>query len=267
MIFQITLSQSRAESSNWTITYLFSLRQELAEETGASSSDASLKFNEDNLERAIVARLSMDPEEMSDAVDDPIALTVLASLPAGMTNIEYLVGCWKRLQPERTKLGAAKDAETAKRMAALDSIKQKIIENIGLQFQEPLLFPQPSGKALGAVELIPPLLQLPSQEQSSVINLEQHQVLSLLNDVTQIYSESSDLVDVLGTPYLQAVVEMLGARKATMQSFLAAIPGTKLDQDGIMDFTGQEWRSVVRAVVDLSEMKPIASIVRMPSRI
>ena len=220
-----------------------------------------MKFDEDNLERAVVARLSMDPEQMSDADEDPISLTVLAGLPAGMTNIEYLVGCWKRWQPERNKLGAGKDAESIKRISAMDTIKRTIIENIGLQFQEPQLFPQPSGKPLGAVELVPPLLQLPDLEQSPFINLEQHQVISLLNDIVHVYQEPSDLLDVLGTPYLQAVVEKLGARKGQMQSFLAAIPGAQTDKDGIMDLTGQDWRNVVRAVQDLSEIKPIASMV------
>jgi ubiquitin conjugation factor E4 B len=74
-------------------------------------------------------------------------LTVLAGLQNGMTNLEYLVGCWRRWHNERTRFGAPKqpDEETLKRMQALEFIKQKVLEGIGLQLQEPELFPQPSG--------------------------------------------------------------------------------------------------------------------------
>lgn len=149
-ILQVTLSQVRAEASNWTTTYLYSLHDELLEEAGGAESDSILRFNEDNLERAIVARLSMDPAQMVDdeeAEKNPIAVTVLAGLPTDLTNLEYLVGCWRRWHTERTRLGNPKatDAEVMKRAQALDYIKQKLLEGIGLQLQEPELFPQPSG--------------------------------------------------------------------------------------------------------------------------
>lgn len=147
---QATLSQARAEASNWSITYLYTLHDELVEEAGGDEAEGTLRFNEDNLERAIVARLSLDPAQMIDdeeAEKNPVALTVLAGLPAELTNLEYLVGCWRRWHAERTRFGNPKqpDAEASKRIQSLELVRQKILEGVGLQLQEPELFPQPSG--------------------------------------------------------------------------------------------------------------------------
>lgn len=149
-ILQVTLSQSRAEASNWTTTYLYTLHDELVEEAGGAEGEGILRFSEDSLERAIVARLSLDPAQMIDdeeAEKNPVALTVLAGLPTDLTNLEYLVGCWRRWHIERTRFGNPKgtDAEVVKRSQALEFVKQKLLEGIGLQLQEPELFPQPSG--------------------------------------------------------------------------------------------------------------------------
>lgn len=160
-IFGFTLSQARAEASSWSITFLYNLCREVLSEIGAdadqATKDAALRFDEDNLERAIVARLSMDPESMSDLEDEDggeeseeyaaVKVTVLANLPAKMTNLEYLVQCWKKWPIERNKFNAIKGhgEEVSKRIKALDIAKRKILENIGLQLQEPELFPQPSG--------------------------------------------------------------------------------------------------------------------------
>lgn len=146
----MTLSEARAEASNWSITYLYTLHDELVEEAGGTEGEGALRFNEDNLERAIVARLSLDPAQMIDdeeAEKNPVAVTVLAGLPAELTNLEYLVGCWRRWHAERSRFGNPKQVneETTKRSQSLDFIKQKILEGIGLQLQEPELFPQPSG--------------------------------------------------------------------------------------------------------------------------
>jgi ubiquitin conjugation factor E4 B len=231
-----------------------------------ANDDANMRFDEENLERAIVARLSMDPQDMSDAEDDPVKVTVLSSLPANLTNLEYLVSCWKRWPAERTRLGqpSAPNEELSRRIAALDFIKRKIVEGIGLQLQEPTLFPQPNDKTSGGEELVPPLLQLNTLPTSPLLPLEQHQVISLLTDIAAVYStatSSADLVDVLGVPLLQAVIDKLGAKQGSIQAILAQLNPASTSQDGIMDLTGMEWRSVLRAVNDLTEVKPIANMV------
>ena len=277
-IFQFTLSQSRAATSNWSVVYLYTLHRELQDEVQegggssavAGSSEAGIRFDEENLERAIVARLSMDAEQMSEADEDPVAVTVLASLPPKLTNLEYLVQCWKRWSPERTRLGPssvkpAPESELAKRVEALDFIKRKIIEGIGLQLQEPTLFPQPSDKILGGPELLPSLLQLPNLQSSPLFVLESHQTLALLSDIASVYStpaSSADLVDVLGTPLLQPVIDKLGAKESSIQAMLRAVQGANPSRDGILDLAGLEWRNVVRTVNDIAEIKAMANMVR-----
>ena len=279
-IFQFTLSQSRAETSNWSIVFLYTLHQELQDEVqqdgesnaAASTSEAGMRFDEENLERAIVARLSMDAEQMSEADEDPVAVTVLASLPPRLTNLEHLVQCWKRWGPERARLGPisvkpAADSELAKRIEALDFIKRKIIEGIGLQLQEPSLFPQPSDKTLGGPELLPSLLQLPNLESSPLLVLESHQALALLSDIASVYStpaSSADLVDVLGVPLLQPIIDKLGAKESSIQAMLRAVQGANPSRDGILDLAGLEWRNVVRTVNDIAEIKALANMVRSP---
>lgn len=292
-IFAITLSLQRAESSNWSITYLYALRDELIAEERESRNDAStsttpaganLRFDEDNLDRAIVARLSMDAAqlageedvEMEDSsaedaerTDPAVRMTVLAGLPPNTTNLEYLVGCWRRWPAERAKLGNAKasEAETSKRVQALELVKRKIVENIGLQLQEPELFPQPAGKMLGGVELLPSLLQSPSVPSTPQMALDSYQTLQLLADLTSVYStsqSSSELVDIVGSPILQPLIDRLGAKQGGIQSMLAAMgaPAHQVQQ-GILDLTTMEWRTVVRAVSELAENKAVANMVSL----
>ena len=213
-----------------------------------------------------MARLSLDPDEMSDVDDDPVKLTVLASLPAKMTNLEYLVACWKRWPVERNKLGQIKsaDQEISKRIESLEYVKRKIIEGIGLQLQEPTLFPQPSAKPLGAIELLPALLQISSLSSSASLQLEAHQVLSLLADISAAYSSpttSSDLVDVIGIPFLQILIEKLGAKQSSIQALLAGLNGAGVQEGGVLDLTSMDWRNVVRSVNDLTDIKAIANMV------
>ena len=205
---------------------------------------------------------------MSDVDEDPIQLTVLASLPAKQTNLEYLVGCWKRWSGERNKMGPANSTqdEVSRRIQAMDFVKRKIVESIGLQLQEPSLFPQPSEKPLGAIELLPPILQLHNLPTPPSLPLDTHQVLALLGDISAVYStpaSSSDLVDVLGVTLLQSVTDKLGARQSSVQAMVQAFGGSNAQETGVLDLTGMDWRNVIRAVNDLTEIKPIANMVSL----
>ncbi len=70
------------------------------------------------MDRTLIARLELDPQGMSyvsvpaapfgllthTCRDDLEFLPVLASLPAHLTVLEYLIGCWKRLNAARSAL-------------------------------------------------------------------------------------------------------------------------------------------------------------------
>ena len=97
----------KAEASSWQLTYLKSLLIEILEEESPSfvpSSDTPLSprpLTEDNIDRILLARLSLDPSAMPE---DPELITTLASLPQGETTFEYLVKCWKRCLDARYQL-------------------------------------------------------------------------------------------------------------------------------------------------------------------
>ena len=76
------------------------------------------KLSLDLLDRALIARLELDPQRMTWvrlrrlscgladclASDDLEYLPVLVSLPPSQTAFEYLVGCWKRINAARSAL-------------------------------------------------------------------------------------------------------------------------------------------------------------------
>lgn len=119
---------------------------------------------------------------------------------------------------------------------------------------------------MGGAELLPPLLQMERYPASPLLSLEPHQVLSLLSDIAATYStptSSADLVDVLGTPFVQRLVDVLGARESSLQAIIAAMNPNQPQSSNILDLTGLEWRNVIRSLNDCTDIKPIANMVRL----
>lgn len=93
-------------------------------------------------DRLLLARLSLSP---SAPTDDPVQLTVLASLPPNETHFEYLSGCWKRERLERSKIVARQAgdlAEATKRLESLAVVKGLVVSYLGLVLSDPTMFPQ-----------------------------------------------------------------------------------------------------------------------------
>lgn len=119
-------------------------------------------------------------------------------------------------------------------------------------------------KALGGDELVPPLLQLSSVPTSPALSLDERQVITLLTELATAYSTTGspeELVDIIGVPVVQKVIDKLGAKSSGIQAMLAAINGANTGTSAIMDLTGSDWRAVVRAVNDLTEVKSIGAMV------
>lgn len=104
-------------------------------------------LSEDIVDRLFIARLELDPQTMSDDLE---YLPVLASLPAGQTAFEYLVGCWRRLNGVRSALlkKSYPPVQVQQATAKLDKFRDLIISYAGLTLQDPSMFPQPSGFVL-----------------------------------------------------------------------------------------------------------------------
>ncbi|KAF9533152.1 ubiquitin elongating factor core-domain-containing protein [Crepidotus variabilis] len=153
-VLKVTLDAKVAESSGYEIVWLKHLAVELQSE-GIATEKISLEL----LDRLLIARLELDPQKMTDELD---YLPVLVSLPPKQTIFEYLVGCWKRLNAARSaaiKKGYT-PLDTQNALERIEKIRHLVISYAGYILQEPEMFPQPNGRALGPPELITPLLSL-----------------------------------------------------------------------------------------------------------
>ncbi|KAF8510860.1 ubiquitin elongating factor core-domain-containing protein [Gautieria morchelliformis] len=159
-VLKVTLDRSRAEQTAYDLVWLKELQLELEAEYPIGA-HVPVRLRSDISDRLLIARLELNPEAMSDDLD---FLPVLASLPQQQTVLEYLAGCWKRLNTSRSNLvkGGFLQSEVDTALSRLDKVRELIISYIGLSLQDPEMFPQPSGKPLGAPELLPTFLSLSS---------------------------------------------------------------------------------------------------------
>ncbi|KAF8158117.1 ubiquitin elongating factor core-domain-containing protein [Crassisporium funariophilum] len=198
-VLKVTLDANVAEKSGYEIVWLKHLAVELSEE-GVSSSKLSL----DILDRLLISRLELDPQVMTDELD---YLPVLVSLPPQQTIFEYLVGCWKRLNAARSvviKKGYT-PVDTQNALDRLEKIRELVISYTGLTLQEPEMFPQPSGRAIGPPELVTPLLSLSalsapllSNSSTSVNSLSPSDIEQFLQDLARRFEPDNELGDILG---------------------------------------------------------------------
>ncbi|KAI0789740.1 ubiquitin elongating factor core-domain-containing protein [Abortiporus biennis] len=162
-IFNVTLSKDIAEKSGWEVVWLKELAQEM--ETEAPNGPKPPLLSGEVADRLLIARLEIDPQAMSDDLE---FLPVVASLPAGQTVFEYLVGCWKRINAARSAL--SKKGYPPQAMNVLDKVRELVISYAGLTLQEPEMFPQPQGRTLGPSELVAPLLSMSSLSTNLLAN-------------------------------------------------------------------------------------------------
>lgn len=114
---------------------------------------------------------------------------------------------------------------------------------------------------------MPPLLQLPRFPCTPALSLDEHQVITLLTELAAAYSSTGspeEVVDIIGVPVVQKVIDKLGAKSSSIQAMLAAINGANAGATpAVMDLTGSDWRAVVRVINDLAEVKSLGAMVCM----
>ncbi|KAF4577224.1 hypothetical protein EYR36_005211 [Pleurotus pulmonarius] len=199
-ILQVTLDQETATRSGHEIVWLKHLAEELASEEPGNP----CRMSTNNVDSILIARLELDPQQMSDDLE---YLPVLVSLPRDQTIFEYLVGSWKRLNSTRSALlkrgYAPMDTENA--INKLEKIRELIISYAGLTLQEPEMFPQPQGRVLGPAELVGPLLSL-SALSTSILSgsttpattLSPTEVEPFLQDIARRFEPDNEIDGVLG---------------------------------------------------------------------
>ncbi|KAK0221612.1 ubiquitin elongating factor core-domain-containing protein [Armillaria fumosa] len=205
-ILKVTLEKSVAEQSGYEIVWL----KQLAQEIDAEGINAQ-KLDENLVDRLLIARLEIDPQQMSDDLE---YMPVLASLPPQQTVFEYLVGCWKRLNISRNALikKGYTPADTQNALNRLEKIRDLIISYAGLTLQEPEMFPQPTGRPLGAAELLSPLLSLSalsapllSGPVSSSNVLGPSDIEQFLQDLARRFEPDNEIDGILG-PVVQQLL-------------------------------------------------------------
>ncbi|THG98805.1 hypothetical protein EW026_g3438 [Hermanssonia centrifuga] len=201
-VLNVTMRKETAEASGYQVVWLKNLATELEAENPMSPKPICLAA--DIADRVLIARLELDPQAMSDDLD---YLPVLASLPAQQTAFEYLVSCWKCLNGVRSALLKKNypPIQMQQATAVLDKLRDLIISYAGLTLQEPEMFSQPTGKPLGAIELVAPLVSLSSlsapllsMSSSSESTLGPSDIEPFLQDLVRRFEPDNELDDVLG---------------------------------------------------------------------
>ncbi|KIY63497.1 hypothetical protein CYLTODRAFT_493873 [Cylindrobasidium torrendii FP15055 ss-10] len=199
-ILGVTLDKAAAEKSGYELVWLKSLSAELASE----GVDVQKIDDSEMLSRLIIARLEVDPNDMTDDLE---YMPVLASLPAKQTVFEYLVGAWKRLNSTRALLikKGYIPGEAQAALEKLDKLKELIISYAGFSLQEPEMFPQPTGRQLGAIELVEPLMSLSAlsapllgSSTSAPNKLGPSDIDQFLGDLARRFEPDEELDGILG---------------------------------------------------------------------
>ncbi|KAF8903108.1 ubiquitin elongating factor core-domain-containing protein [Gymnopilus junonius] len=243
-ILKVTLNKDVAEKRGYDLVWLKHLAQELQ-----SEGDSNERLNIDLLDRLLIARLELNPQAMSDELD---YLPVLVSLPPQQTVFEYLVGCWKRLNSARSavmKKGYA-PADSLQALDQLEKIKQLVISYSGYILQDPEMFPQPSGRELGASELVKPLLSLSalsapllSSGSENPYSLTPSDIEQWLQDFARRFEMDNEMDDIL-----QPVVRGLLFHESLFRP------------EGLGG-SDSSWRGVISGLEVLVSIKSIASMI------
>ncbi|KAG1788098.1 ubiquitin elongating factor core-domain-containing protein [Suillus plorans] len=232
-VLKVTLSKSTAEANEYDLVWLKHLQVELE-----SEGHPHMTLTNDIVDRLLISRLELNAQAMSDDLE---YVSVLASLPP-QSVFEYLVGCWKRINTAKSILLKKNPvSETQQATALLNQLRDLIISYIGLNLQDPEMFPQPADRplsTLGSHELLSPLLSL-----------------SALS--TPLYASTTTSQTTLAPTEVQPFLQDLVARFAD--------PVRVLLFHNILSGGDSAWRGVIGGMEALVGVKPIAEMItRMP---
>ncbi|GAA5865602.1 hypothetical protein JCM8547_007662 [Rhodosporidiobolus lusitaniae] len=259
-ILEVTLDAETAEKSNWSVVFLKDVADELVEED--PSLPRPLRLSPPLTDRLLLSRLSLPSSE----TEDPILLTVIASLPSQQTAFEYLAGCWKRERRERLAVTSKREApaeEGRKRLEALEEVRRLVVSYLGLGLMDSGVFPQEhiTNKPLGALELSP--LFLPTLPLPPTLPLNPSDAPSLLADLASrfIPSPQNDHDSGLDT-ILTALFNQWNAFLLSSKLDIGSMGGSSAPsaRAGAWAGTGTGWREVLNAVQGLSENKMVAGL-------
>ncbi|KAF9974459.1 hypothetical protein BGZ73_002117 [Actinomortierella ambigua] len=200
------------------LLYLSSLADELKEE------NEPLLISQASLDRVLVARMSIDPNEISNVAD-------LECGQLKLTLFDYLLECWKRLETVKLQTSRARALPPnviEERVKSLNASKDLLVSYAGLVLQMPEMFPQiASGAQLGPYQLATRLVNDPETPEGVPIEF--------VCDIANRFQEDG-LENILG-PVVANLAAL--ARKTTIL---------------------KDWRTPLRALQSLVEVPGVPAI-------
>ncbi|KZS93704.1 hypothetical protein SISNIDRAFT_474241 [Sistotremastrum niveocremeum HHB9708] len=242
-VFLVTIDREKGVRMGYKLLWLKSLKEDLESER------AEVHLSAQIVDSVLISRLEVDPKTPSA---DPSYQPFLDHISPKTTVFEYLFGCWRRLVLARRSLPKKYRAEDVSAVQpTLDKLRDLIISYIGLNMQDPTMFPQPEGTTGGSLELYESLLSLNSSShpfaststQAGLVNIDEFPLF--LTDLQRRFQTADE--DVLD--------EILGpvVRLLTFSSWLARPEGLASGDNG--------WRSIVTGLEALMSNKGIAKMV------
>ncbi|KAF7721031.1 hypothetical protein EC973_005541 [Apophysomyces ossiformis] len=251
-ILQITLNASYGQGR---FIYLRNLANELEQENEPRPFRLSQKL----MDRALVDRLSIDPNESHDEIPPDLRQGLRVPL------FYYLLNCWKRAQDIRKNLivkGKSLDRSVMdERLSVLDAVKQLLVSYSGIVLQMPDLFPQIEGSALDAENIVSRFLAEPDTPEGLPLNY-----------ITELIVRfHGDGLDTILGPTMASIfaagkkIDLLGDFRSPLQSltvlcenkaFAAALPS-------ICDFDPQDANA--RNFEDVSFLGPYLRLTAYPT--
>ncbi|KAF9194266.1 hypothetical protein BGZ51_000426 [Haplosporangium sp. Z 767] len=207
------------ENAAAPMLFLSNLAQELTGE------NEPLVISQASLDRVLVERMSIDPNEESNA-------HLLERGQLRYSLFDYLLDCWKRLETVKIQTGRSKTLPAnviEERVQTLNMSKSLLVSYAGLVLQMPDMFPQmQSATPLGAQQLVERLFA--DQDTASGIPTE------FLNDLATRFKD--DGLENIIQPLISGISAR--ARTATILT---------------------DWRAPIRALMMLVDIPTIAAVI------
>ncbi|CAO1625779.1 unnamed protein product [Sympodiomycopsis kandeliae] len=200
-IFNVTLDAQDSAKSGYKLTFLTELADELK-----SEGQATPRLDPAIADRAIIARLSIDPAE-SPMTDDDVYSKSIEAIPKDETSWDYLIGCWKRCSKEGPKAKKGLGSYAPEALSILDSISSLIVSYAGLLLTSPDMFPNhtKNNQVISPHVLVPSILNLSgvatlegqASTSTSWATLDQNEIPQFLEQLAKRF-DGDGLEDIIG---------------------------------------------------------------------
>ncbi|KAF9128678.1 hypothetical protein BGW39_004850 [Mortierella sp. 14UC] len=214
-ILQVSLNKNAAAP----LLFLSSLAEELSNE------NEPLLISQASLDRVLVDRMSVDPNDSTNA-------SLLDRGQLRLTLFDYLLDCWRRLEMVKSQTSRVKTLPAnviEERVQSLNASKGLLVSYAGLVLQMPDMFPQiQTGANLGAQQLIDRLLADP--DTANGVPTE------FLKDIAERFKD--DGLDAIVQPLVAGLAAR--ARTATILT---------------------DWRTPLRALLTLTDVPAMAAAI------